>query len=154
MPNGKFHSTMGMIKQVYVSDETSDTEPPQATNTVEIKEDGFHISGDLKQGEHVFEVNVINQKLHENFATSDVHLVRLESIADINALEAWMVWYNPKGFITPVPNGVKFLGGFNDATEGSKGYFNADLKPGNYAFIAEVPNAREKGLLKEFEVKD
>lgn len=154
MPNGKFHSTMGMIKQVYVSDTKSEIEPPVTTNTIEIKEDGFHVSGDLKKGEHVFEVSVVNQKLHENFATSDVHLVRLESIADVNALEAWMVWYDPKGFITPVPNGVKFLGGFNDATEGSKGYFYADLKPGKYALIAEVPNAREKGLLKEFEVKD
>jgi hypothetical protein len=154
MPNGKFHSTMGMVKEVYVSDTKSDIEPPKATNTIDIKEDGFHISGDLKQGEHVFEVNIINQKIHENFATSDVHLVKLERIADINALEAWMVWYDPKGFITPVPNGVKFLGGYNDDNEGSTGYFQVDLKPGKYAFIAEVPNAREKGLLKEFEVKD
>ena len=89
MPNGKFHSTMGMVKEVYVSDAKSDTEPPKATNTIDIKEDGFHISGDLKKGEHIFQVNVINQKLHENFATSDVHLVRLEDIADINILEAW-----------------------------------------------------------------
>ncbi|MEZ4796562.1 MAG: hypothetical protein R2785_05280 [Flavobacteriaceae bacterium] len=152
MPNGRFHSTMGMIKQVYVSDAKNEIEPPVTTNTIEIKEDGFHISGDLKKGEHVFEVNVVNQKLHENFATSDVHLVKLESIADTNALEAWMVWYDPKGFITPVPNGVKFLGGFNDAIEGSKGYFYADLKPGKYALIAEVPNAREKGLFKQFTV--
>jgi hypothetical protein len=154
MPNGKFHSTMGMVKEVYVSDAKSDTEPPKATNTIDIKEDGFHISGDLKKGEHIFQVNVINQKLHENFATSDVHLVRLEDIADINILEAWMVWYDPKGFITPVPNGVKFLGGYNDDNEGSTGYFQVELKPGKYAFIAEVPNARDKGLLKEFEVKD
>jgi len=154
MPSGKFHSTMGMVKEVYVLDTKSNTEPPKATNTIDIKEDGFHISGDLKKGEHVFQVNIINQKLHENFATSDVHLVKLESIADINVLEAWMVWYDPKGFITPVPNGVKFLGGYNDDNERSTGYFQVDLKPGKYAFIAEVPNAREKGLLNEFEVTD
>jgi hypothetical protein len=152
MPNGKFHSTMGMIKQVYVSDNKSGTESPKATNSIDIKEDGFHISGELKTGEHIFEVNIINQKLHENFATSDVHLVKLDNTADLNALESWMVWYNPKGFITPVPEGVTFLGGFNDALEGSKGYFYANLKPGKYALIAEVPNAKDKGLLKEFEV--
>jgi hypothetical protein len=37
---------------------------------------------------------------------------------------------------------------------GNTGYFYADLKLGKYAFIAEVPNSRDKGLLKEFEVKD
>ncbi|MFL1012932.1 hypothetical protein [Flavisericum labens] len=154
MANGKFHSTMGMIKEVYVTDAKSDSGPPIATNTIDIKEDGFHISGDLKKGEHIFEVNIINQKLHENFATSDVHLVKLDDIADVDALEAWMVWYDPKGFITPVPNGLTFMGGYNDDDEGSTGYFQVNLKPGKYAFIAEVPNAREKGLLKEFEVVD
>jgi hypothetical protein len=154
MPNGKFHSTMGMIKQVHVLDKKSDIKPPNATNSIDIKEDGFHISGEFNKGEHIFEVNIINQKLHENFASSDVHLVKMDSNADLNALESWMIWYNPKGFITPVPDGVTFLGGFNDALEGSKGYFYANLKPGKYVLIAEVPNANDKGLLKAFEVVD
>ena len=154
MPNGKFHSTMGMVKQVFVSNENSGLKPPTATDTITFKEDGFHFNPDIRTGKHTFMVNVESQKLHENFATTDVHLVRLDDTADLEALEAWMVWYDPKGFITPVPNGLTFMGGYNDDDQGSVGYFTVDLKPGNYAFIAEVPNAKEKGLLKTFEVID
>jgi hypothetical protein len=154
MPNGKFHSTMGMVKQVYVEEVSSGNEPPKPTVTINIKEDGFHFKGNISKGKHIFQVNFINQKLHENFATTDLHLVKLSSEAHLDSLEAWMVWYNPKGFITPTPTGVTFLGGFNDATEGSKGYFYADLIPGKYAFISEVPNAKAKNLLKVFEVID
>ena len=46
------------------------------------------------------------------------------------------------------------MGGYNDDNEGSVGYFEVDLKSGNYALIAEVPNAKSKGLLKTFEVID
>ena len=154
MPNGKFHSTMGMVKEVYVSESNSENKPPIATDTINILDEGFDFNRGIKSGKHIFMVNVINQKQHENFATSDVHLVNLSSAASIESLENWMVWYDPKGFITPVPNGITFLGGFNDAKEGSVGYFYADLKPGNYAFVSEVPNANEKGLLKTFEVLD
>ncbi|MEY8870222.1 hypothetical protein AB9K24_11990 [Meridianimaribacter flavus] len=154
MPNGKFHSTMGMVKQVYVSETDSGNVAPKATDTIDIREDGFHFNRHIPKGKHIFQVNVLSQKLHENFASTDVHLVKLEPHANRDTLESWMVWYDPKGFITPVPNGVEFLGGFNDAVQGSTGYFYANLKPGKYAFIAEVPNAKAKGLFKEFEVLD
>ena len=34
------------------------------------------------------------------------------------------------------------------------GYFSADLEPGNYAFVSEVPNSMSKNMLKTFVVKD
>lgn len=154
MPNGKFHSTMGMVKEVYVSESKSEQRPPIASDTITIKEDGFHFNPDIRTGKHTFMVNIESQKLHENFATTDVHLVKLGDNANMNKLEAWMVWYDPKGFITPVPAGLNFMGGYNDDNEGSVGYFEVDLKPGNYALIAEVPNAKSKGLMKIFEVID
>ena len=51
-----------------------------------------------------------------------------------------------------VPDGVTFLGGVNDMPSGSIGYFYADIKPGKYALISEVPHAKSKGMLKVFEV--
>ena len=152
MPNGKFHSTMGMVKQVQVAELDSEMAPPVSTDTIYVREDGFDFNKGIKKGKHVFMVNVESQKLHENFARTDVNLVRLSNNANLDSLESWMVWYDPKGFITPVPNGVTFLGGFNDAVAGSIGYFQVDLSPGKYAFISEVPNARDKGLWQEFEV--
>jgi hypothetical protein len=37
--------------------------------------------------------------------------------------------------------------------EGSHGYFSADLQPGNYAFIAEVPSPQEAGFVLPFTVE-
>lgn len=65
-----------------------------------------------------------------------------------------MNWADPKGLISPQPKGIIFLGGVNDMPAGSTGYFTADLSPGKYAFISEVPNALSKGLLKTFEVAE
>ncbi len=108
----------------------------------------------ITKGKQIFSVFVKDQKPHENFIWHDINLVKLEDYASEDALEAWMDWSDPKGLITPVPNGVTFLGGVNDMPAGSTGYFYADLKPGKYAFISEVPNTKEKGLFKIFEVID
>ena len=108
----------------------------------------------ITKGKHVFSVFYKNQKHHENFMQHDINLVKLEAYASEDKLEAWMDWSDPKGLITPVPDGITFLGGVNDMPAGSTGYFYADLKPGKYAFISEVPNARSKGLLKVFDVID
>ena len=91
---------------------------------------------------------------HENFVGHDLNLVKLSDDSNLDALESWMNWADPKGLITPAPDGVKFLGGVNDLPEGSTGYFQVNLEPGNYAWISEVPNAASKKMLKTFSVED
>lgn len=102
----------------------------------------------------MFSVFVKDQKKHENFIWHDLNLVKLEDYASEEALEKWMNWANPKGLISPTPSGLTFLGGVNDMPAGSTGYFEVDLKPGNYAFISEVPNAKSKNLLIPFTVAE
>ena len=97
-------------------------------------------------------VNDYYEKSHENFIWHDLNLVKLSDSANEDELEAWMNWADPKGLITPAPNGVTFLGGVNDMPAESIGYFTVDLEPGRYAFISEVPNTKSKGLFKTFEV--
>ncbi len=84
----------------------------------------------------------------------DVNLVKLEEGHNLEELEKWMNWTDPKGLITPAPTGVIFLGGVNEMPGGNTGYFTVNLEPGNYAFISEVPNSIQKGMLKTFEVAD
>jgi hypothetical protein len=48
---------------------------------------------------------------------------------------------------------VEFLGGLNEMPAGSTGYFSANLEPGTYAWIAEIPGTRAKGMLKTFTVE-
>jgi hypothetical protein len=155
MPNGQFHTAMGMAKPIVVTEEDSGNTPPEATINITLSgEEGMSYEKAITKGKQIFSVYVKDQKPHENFIWHDINLVKLEEYANTDALEAWMDWSNPKGLITPVPKGVTFLGGVNDMVAGSTGYFYADLQPGKYALISEVPNTKKKGLLKQFEVMD
>lgn len=155
MPNGKFHTLMGMARPLIVTNKNSGHEPPKASvNIVLSSEEGISWDQPITKGKHTFSVFVKDQKPHENFIWHDINIARLDAHADIEALEKWMDWSQPKGLITPVPNGVTFLGGVNDMPAGSTGYFTVDLEPGKYVFISEVPNTKEKGLLKIFEITD
>ena len=155
MPNGKFHTLMGMAKPIIVTETDSGNAPPKPTVNITLSGvDGITYDKGITKGKQIFSVNVKDQKPHENFIWHDVNLVKLEDYADEDALEAWMNWSDPKGLITPVPNGITFLGGVNDMPAGSTGYFYADLKPGKYAFISEVPNTKAKKLFQVFDVID
>lgn len=155
MPNGMFHTLMGMAKPIIVTDKDSGYSPPEATINITLSaEDGISYDKGITKGKQIFSVFVKDQKPHENFIWHDVNLVKLEDYASEDELEAWMDWSNPKGLITPVPNGVTFLGGVNDMPAGRTGYFYADLKPGRYALISEVPNTKSKNMFKVFNVVD
>lgn len=151
MPNGKFHSSMGMAKALIVTTELSKVEPPQASFEIAISsKEGILFKDTIPSGKQVFSVQFDDQIVHENFVGHDINLARLDKGADISSLESWMNWADPKGLITPAPKGFTFLGGVNDMPAGSKGYFEANLLPGNYVLISEVPAAKSKNLLKPF----
>lgn len=155
--NGIFHSynsapsTYGMVHQIIVSADSSKAPEPKADVRMLISnEGGIEVEGDLRPGEHTVAVHFVDQEVHENFVGSDVHLVRLTDETDLDALETWMDWSQPKGLETPAP--AEFLGGCNEMPAGGTAYFTVQLDPGRYAWISEVPKSREKGLLKVFTV--
>lgn len=155
MPNGKFHTMMGMAKPIIVLEADSGNSPPESTINITLSgEEGISCDKPITKGKQIFSVYVKDQKPHENFIWHDLNLVKLDANSNEEELEAWMDWSDPKGLITPVPNGVTFLGGVNDMPAGNTGYFYVDLKPGKYAFISEVPNTKSKGLFKVFQVTD
>lgn len=156
MPNGKFHSVMGMYKEIIVTDDKSmGKEPSEETINDDLSsENGFVFNPDIRTGEHLIKVNFKDQKLHEHFLGHDIHLVKLSENANLEELEKWMNWADPKGLITPSPMGVTFLGGMQEMVAGNSGYFEIKLIKGKYAFISEVPSAKSKNLLKVFEVLD
>ena len=116
--------------------------------------EGINYEGVIQQGEHIFSVEFKDQITHENFVGHDVNLVKIKDDFDISILESWVNWSDPKGLITPAPEGVTFLGGVNDSPAGSVGYFYANLEAGTYAFISEVPNTLKKGMLNVFTISD
>jgi hypothetical protein len=155
MANGIFHNAMGMTKAIVVNTQDSGNLPPKATVEINISStEGISFENSIPKGIQVFSVHFKDQITHENFVGHDLNLVKLNDNANLDALEGWMNWADPKGLITPSPDGITFLGGVNDMPAGSTGYFEINLEPGNYAFVSEVPNASGKNMLKTFTVKD
>ena len=152
---GVFHSTMGMVKELIVSRDKSGNSAPDANVNIHISgEKGITYTDSIEKGHNVFAVTYDDQKLHEHFVGHDVHLLKLEENYDLNELLLWMNWSVPGGLSSPGPDNVIFLGGVNDLPEGNTGYFTADLKPGKYALMAEVPDAATKNMFKVFHVNE
>ena len=156
---GVFHSfnpappAYGMVHQFTVTD--SVTEAPEPTTDLQVtlsSARGIEVSGVPVAGPQTIAVTFEDQKVHENFVGNDLHLARLGDGADISALAAWMDWRFPGGLETPAP--VQFLGGIQDMPAGATGYFKVILSPGEYAWVSEVANPDQKGMLKTFGVSE
>ncbi|WP_223552222.1 hypothetical protein [Aestuariivivens sp. NBU2969] len=153
MENGMFHASMGMAKELYILEEDSGNQPPEADINITISStEGIVYNKEITKGNHIISVFFKDQIVHENFVGHDVNLVKLSDNANLDELEAWMNWMNPKGLISPAPEGVTFLGGVNNGLTSNIQYFEVNLEPGNYAFIAEVPNSKSKGMFKTFSI--
>jgi hypothetical protein len=154
MPDGRFHNAMGMAKELIVVEEDSGVRPPEFDIQIDVRgQSGISWNGYPKAGKTVFRVEFVDQLVYENFVGHDLNLVRMEEGADLEALEAWINWATPTGLMSStLPGGFTFLGGANDAPAGSILYFEAELTPGTYVLISEVPKAKEKGMLKTFTV--
>lgn len=153
MPNGQFHSALGMITQIVVTDEVNETSAPVATGEITISsERGIEFEGIVLPGLHTFAVNFEDQTAHEHFLGHDVHLIRIDPGTDLAELNSWMNWADPNGFMTPTPQGVTFLGGTQEMPAGNTSYFHAEISPGEYALISEVPDPESKNMLVRFRV--
>jgi len=153
MSNGMWHTSMGMTKEIIVSETNSGKTEPLADIKIEISStEGIVFNDSIKSGNHTFSVYYKDQIIHENFIGHDLNLAKIEENADLDELNNWMDWSNPKGLIEPAPQGVTFLGGVNNMRTGDTGYFNVSLNPGKYVLIAEVPNPKEKNMLQTFEI--
>lgn len=154
MFNGEWHTSHGMLKEVIVLEESTDRQPPAPSVTLEISStDGIVLRDSLTAGKQIIQTNFKDQKIWEHFLGHDVNLVKYDTTASLDSLVHWMNWMNPKGLRTPAPKGFIFLGGMNNLPSGKHGYFDADLSPGNYVLISEVPKANEKNMMYKFTIK-
>ncbi|WP_338358174.1 hypothetical protein [Yeosuana marina] len=155
MSNGVWHTSMGMAKEVIVSETNSGNIEPKADIAITISStEGIVFNDSISKGPHTFSVFYKDQIAHENFIGHDVNLAKLNKNADLDEINNWMDWSNPKGLIEPAPKGVTFLGGVNNMIAGDIGYFTVNLEPGHYILISEVPNPASKNMLKTFIVSE
>jgi len=148
---GRFHSVDGMAVQLTVTDEASGAPEPTGSITLTLSAAGIDVYGTPSAGRHTVRVDFAEQMVHEHALGHDVHLVRLEEETDAAEVAAWMNWVDPAGLETPAP--AEFLGGTHEMPSGETAYFTVDLTPGDYAWVAEVPNPIEKGMFVTFTVE-
>lgn len=96
----------------------------------------------------------------------DVHLIRLDGGTTYDEVNEWINWldvgtdgyYADNGALTSThgePGPVTFLGGVQDIAPSSAhptAYFEVSLSPGDYAWVAEVPDADGENMLNRFTV--
>ncbi|MEJ2105554.1 MAG: hypothetical protein P8X47_13425, partial [Ignavibacteriaceae bacterium] len=143
---GVFHTALGMINPVTVTNEISDMQPPEANVDIFLTNDAITAEGEIESGFNTFAVHF---KEHpEAGLGNDVHLVKINSATDLNEVLTWMDWTNIKGLEPPAP--AEFLGGSQEMPVGYTSYFTVNLKPGNYALVNEA--AMREGNVLELSV--
>jgi hypothetical protein len=156
--NEEFHSYLGMLDLLTVTRDVSGAEPPAATTRLTISSTGgFQMDQPLSQGNHTIEVFFEDQVSYEHMLGHNVQLVELRDGTDealIGRLADWMDWRRPGSLVDRAPEGAVFLGGVMEMTEGSTAYFHVDLAPGDYAWIAEIPDPAAHDMLETFTVSD
>lgn len=148
----EFHSYLGMISGLTVTEERSGGTEPRSSMEVTISaDDGIQFDGgDVRPGTHSVAVEFADQTAHEHFLGHDVHLVRIDGDTDEEEVAGWMNWNAPGSLVSPAP--AEFVGGTHEMPAGETAYVTVRLRPGEYAWVAEVPDPGGKGMLETFTV--
>lgn len=153
-----FHSYIGMLEHISVTDKASDVKEPTPTNTLTISStEGIQVDKPLTQGSHTFEIFFKDQKSYAHLQGHNLQLVKLNNKENkelLGNLASWMDWRQPGSLVNRSPEGAKFMGGTMEMIEGGKAYFHLDLKPGDYAWIAEIPDPADHNMLKTFTITE
>jgi len=153
MPNGMPHAFFGMLKQIVVTDDISTHQEPKADFEISISsEKGVSFVDSLEVGNYSLAVNFVDQKLYETLLGHDINLVKLDNLSLLDTLGKWVNAADIKAFRSPAPEGLTFWGGVEDLEAGKTGYFNVELKEGDYVLISEVPNTIQRNMFKIFKV--
>jgi hypothetical protein len=154
--NGVFHSAVGMLDHMTVTTENSGAPAPSATATVTISStEGITVRDTPAAGPQVVQVVYEDQAVYAHFLGHNVQLVRLQDKDDDEALRAiaqWMDWRHPTGLVNRAPAGARFMGGVMEMTAGATAYLHVEFAPGDYAWIAEVPDPDSQGMLRTFAI--
>ncbi|MCW8194828.1 hypothetical protein F6455_08515 [Proteobacteria bacterium 005FR1] len=156
---GIFHSynpdksAYGMVHEFYVPEGEDVTAKPEHTSTITLSSNnGIKIDGPITSGPQTIAVTYADQKTYEHFLGHDLHLAKLDESTGTSDLARWMNWMLPGGLETPAP--VEFIAGVHEMPAGNTAYLEVDLEPGDYVWIAEVPDPAAKGMLKTFSVRN
>lgn len=154
--DGVFHSAIGMLEHFTITQEESNNEIPEPTTQLTISStDGIQGAQDLEAGNHIVEILFEDQTTYAHLQGHNVQLVKLDDKDDqqlIDNLSNWLDWREPEDLVNRAPEGTQLMGGSMEMAEGSRAYYHVSLSPGDYAWIAEIPDPADHNMLKTFTI--
>lgn len=152
--NNDFHSYNGMIEILTVTGDTSGVSEPDSTLDLTISTSGINVDAEVRPGQHVVGIEFENQGAYANLVGHDVNLIRLDEDTDLTAVNDWMNWADVTGLVSDDSEPGRFMGGCQDlfGTLPEMAYFHVNLTPGDYAWVAEIPDPKSKNMLQSFTV--
>lgn len=155
--NEYFHSYLGMSELLTVSSQPSLTKKPVPNAKVTISSTtGIKVVQPAKKGLNIIEFFFEDQSTYEHLLGHNVQLVKMGERKDENALNDlfdWMDWTKHGALKNQAPHGFRFLGGTMEMQSGDRSYIQIDLQPGDYAWIAEVPDPKGKNMFVTFRIE-
>ena len=155
--DGTFHSALGMIDEIVVTEEENGAEAPAAGVEITLRNpdpddgsdpaSGIRVDGEPASGPQIVAVHFDEEA--PPLLGNDLHLVRLNDGQDVAEVAAWMDWSRPDGLATPAP--AMFLGGTHEMPHGHTAYLTVELEPGRYAWVSERP--ANAPMYRVFEVR-
>lgn len=147
MPDGGWHTDMGMQRELTVTAEATGADPPAADAEITLSNYEIVVSGEVTSGEQTVAVHVVDTP--EGFMPHDLNLFRLSDDVEVDEIVAWMDWMDLTQFRAPGPG--YSLGGMKSMAAGKTGYITIDLEPGSYAWVSE--NYAPQGMVETFTVE-
>lgn len=146
-PDGMLHVMKGMVRTLTVTAKGA-TKPDEPTPDLRIMMDdySFELNGPLTAGHRTIRFDNRAAQSHEAV------LARLEGNHTVAEAVTWL----NSGQFGPPP--VTAIGGASGLAKGQHMYITTDLKPGRYALLCFIPDAKDgkphssHGMVKEIEV--
>jgi hypothetical protein len=138
--DGVYHWNLGMHKDLHVTEEVTEAEPPRnPTLDITVTDSGLDVDGIPTPGEHLVAVHF--QEEEPGLVGKDVHVARLATDTDLDEIVAWLDFNRPEGLVSTAddPAPATFVGGVHEMPLGNTAYFILTLEPGDYLWISEQP---------------
>lgn len=156
----EFHSYLGMIDLVTVTEEASSAPEPTSTLDLSLSASGIEFDDAVRPGQHTVAVTFEDQQIYANFVGHDVHLLRLDGDTTTAEVNEWMNWMLADGLVADGTEPGTWMGGADTVvtpallagTDPVTEYVHVNLDPGTYVWVAEIPDPISAGLLTEFTV--
>jgi len=147
MPDGRWHTEMGMQQPIKVTEDSSKAKPPTADVELTLSNYKIERKGNYTSGDQTVAIHVTENP--QGFTMHNLDLFRLDDSTNVQQIIKWMDWMDLNEFRAPAPG--YSLGGIEPMAAGRTGYVTLNLTPGRYAWVSEGYGSN--GMVETFTIE-